>query len=55
MVELMIKWCENTKCKGMMVYLDQQNAYDRIDLPYLWKVLETFRFPEPFIDRVRNL
>jgi len=34
-VELMIKWCDHTKNNGMIVCLDQEKAYDRIDLQYL--------------------
>ena len=54
-VELMIKWCDNTKNKGIIVCLDQEKAYDRIDLNYLWKTLEKFKFPESFITKVKNL
>jgi len=54
-VELMLKWCENTKTKGAIVCLDQEKAYDRIDLTYLWKVLKVFRFPANFITRIENL
>lgn len=55
MVELMIKWCENTETEGMIICLDQEKAYDRIDLTYLWKTLNAYRFPEPFITKVKNL
>jgi hypothetical protein len=48
-VELMIKWCDNTGSEGMIVCLDQEKAYDRIDLTYLWRVLERFGFPPSFI------
>lgn len=33
-VKLMIKWCDNTNSKGMIVCLDQKKAYDRIGLQY---------------------
>ena len=55
LVELMIKWCENTGNKGMILCLDQEKAYDRIDLSYLWQTLKTFGFLELFIARIRNL
>ena len=55
MVGLMIKWCENTDSEGMIVCLDQEKAYDRIDLQYLWKTLEAFGFPVSFITKVRSL
>jgi hypothetical protein len=54
-VELMIKWCDNTGSEGMIVCLDQEKAYDRIDLIYLWRVLERFGFPPSFITRIRRL
>jgi len=51
----MVKWSKNTEMKGMIVCLDQEKAYNRIDLNYLWKVLKAFRFPESFITKIRNL
>ena len=54
-VELMIKWCENTSSKGLIICLDQEKAYDRIDLNYLWRVLRKNGFPEPFIIKIRHL
>ena len=39
----------------MIVCLDQEKAYDRIDLTYLWKTLTAYGFPEPFITRIKNL
>ena len=54
-VELMLKWSENTTCKGAIVCLDQEKAYDRIDLTYLWRVLKAFSFPTQFITRTKNL
>jgi hypothetical protein len=38
-----------TGSEGMIVCLDQEKAYDRIDLNYLWRVLERFGFPPSFI------
>jgi len=40
---------------GAIICLDQEKAYDRIDLTYLWKVLKVFRFPAKFIMRIKNL
>jgi len=31
-VELMIKWCENTANNSMIVCLDQEKVYEKIDL-----------------------
>ena len=54
-VELMLRWSENADQKGVIVCLDQEKVYNRIDLTYLWKTLEAFGFPESFITRIRNL
>ena len=54
-VELMLKWSKNLDRKGAIVCLDQEKAYNRIDLTYLWKALEAFGFPESFITRIQNL
>jgi len=55
LVELMLKWSENTESRGAIVCLDQEKAYDRIDLTYLWRVLKAFGFPVRFIMRIKNL
>jgi len=39
----------------MIICLDQEKVYDRIDLNYLWRALEAFSFLDLFIQRVRNL
>ena len=54
-VELLIKWSDNAERNGAIVCLDQEKAYNRIDLIYLWKVLVKFGFPEQFITRIKNL
>ena len=43
------------KKKGMIVCLDQEKAYDRIDLSYLWLTLEKYGFPNQFISRIKSL
>jgi len=53
--ELAIRWCEVTETKGMIMCLDQEKAYDRIDLIYLWKTLKTFSLPAQLITRIKNL
>jgi len=54
-VELMLRWSENAQCKGVIICLDQEKAYDRIDLNYLWRAMQAFEFPESFITKIRNL
>ena len=53
-VELMLKWSENAQAKGAIICLDQEKAYDRIDLNYLWKTMQAFEFPETFITRIKT-
>ncbi|KAK3574580.1 hypothetical protein QTP86_010339 [Hemibagrus guttatus] len=38
-----------------LIFLDQENAFDRVEHEYLWKVLETFGFNPGFIAMVRVL
>jgi len=54
-VGLMVKWCESTNSKGLIVCLDQEKAYDGIELNYLWQTLKAFGFPAQFIKRIKNL
>ena len=54
-VELMIRWCENLENNGMILCLDQEKAYNRINLRYLWRMLEAFRFPKLFIKHIMNM
>src|SRR5882757_9642156 len=54
-VELMLRWSENAQCKGAIICLDQEKAYNRIDLNYLWRAMQAFEFPESFITKIRNL
>jgi len=44
-----------TGTNGVIVALDQEKAYDRVDHEYLWKVLKNFGFPDHFIDTVKTL
>lgn len=55
LMESMIKLCKNKSQNGIILALDQEKAYDRIDHEYLWKTLETYAIPGTFIRRVRNL
>ncbi len=53
--KLIIDYAEAEEVNGMIVALDQEKAYDRIDHTYLWRVLRKFNFPESFIRVVQNL
>jgi hypothetical protein len=40
---------------GVIVALDQEKAYDKIEHDYLWKALDSFEIPEEFINTVKAL
>ncbi len=40
---------------GMIVFLDQEKAYDKIEHDYLWRILDAFKIPESFISTVKSL
>jgi hypothetical protein len=49
LVKAILSYAEATEEDGTIVVLDQEKAYDRIKHEYLWKTLEAFNLPEPFI------
>ncbi len=53
--KLIIDYAEAEEVNGVIVALDQEKAYDRIDHAYLWECLRRFNFPENFITTVRHL
>lgn len=46
---------EAKKKNGLLVLLDQEKAYDKIDLDYLWKVVRANKVPEEWIRPVESL
>ena len=46
---------EATEKDGTIVALDQEKAYDKIKHDYLWKTLEEFGVPQPFIKTAKEL
>jgi ribonuclease HI/exonuclease III len=50
-----INYAEVMEVDGAIIALDQEKAYDKIRHDYLWKVLEAFNIPHPFIRTVRSL
>ena len=38
-----------------LLFVDAQQAFDRLEFPYLWKVLEKFKFGERYINMIRTL
>lgn len=55
LTQLMIDYAEAEEVNGMIVALDQEKAYDRIDHTYLWATLRAYGLPNSFIRTVRNL
>ncbi len=55
LARMMMSWAEANEVDGSIVALDQEKAYDRIDHSYLWRVLEKFELPAPFINIVKAL
>lgn len=52
---MMIHYAEAKEENGLIVALDQEKAYDKIDHEYLWRMLEKFGIPESFIGTVKSL
>lgn len=55
LIRMMIHYAEVAEENGMIVALDQEKAYDKIDHGYLWRTLETFGIPPSFINTVKTL
>jgi hypothetical protein len=55
LAKAIISYAEITEENGAIIALDQEKAYDRIHHDYLWKVLETFHIPAPFIRTIKSL
>ncbi len=53
--QMMIAYAEAEEVNGMIVALDQEKAYDRIDHEYLWATLRAYGFPDSFVRTVRSL
>ena len=51
----MVDYAEAAEEDGVIIALDQEKAYDKIDHEYMWKVLEQFEIPDQFINRVKQL
>jgi hypothetical protein len=52
---LMTKSVENKQCKGLLMSLDLEKAFDSVDHNFLWKVLRKFNFPEQIISCIQRL
>lgn len=52
---LSIKATQSKRIKVLLVSLDLDKAFDRVDHNFLWLVLEKFGFPQCFVTCIRNL
>jgi hypothetical protein len=50
-----VELAEATESDGLIVALDQEKAYNKIEHDYLWKALRSFNIPEQFINTVKSL
>ena len=55
LAKAILNYAEATEEDGVILALDQEKAYDKIRHNYLWKTLEVFHLPQPFIKTVQAL
>ena len=55
LVRLMLNQCEASKQNGVIVCLDQEKAYDKVRHDFIWRTLETYQFPNHFINTIKTL
>ncbi|KAF5342495.1 hypothetical protein D9611_001696 [Ephemerocybe angulata] len=55
LVNLMINWCELKEENGLLVFLDQEKAYDKITHRFLQSTLDKFGFPDHFKNVIKSL
>src|SRR6266853_132104 len=55
LVNTVIHYTELTKENRTIITLNQEKAYDKIRHNYLWRTIDAFGLPKPFINTVRAL
>ena len=55
LAKAILSYADISEEDGAILALDQEKAYDKIRHNYLWKTLEAFRIPLPFIQTVQAL
>lgn len=55
LIRMMIYYAKTTEKNGMIVALNQEKAYNKIDHKYLWQTLKIFRISNIFINTVKAL
>ena len=55
LTKAILNYAEVTEEDGAILALDQEKAYNKIRHDYLWKTLEAFHLPLPFIQTIQAL
>ncbi len=55
LTKCIIDLAEVEEQNGMIVFLDQEKVYDKIEHDYLWRILSAYKIPELFISSVKSL
>lgn len=55
LIKRIIDLAEVEEQNGMIVFLNQKKAYDKIEHDYLWKTLAVYKIPDQFISTVKTL
>ena len=55
LAKAILNYTDITKEDGAILALDQEKAYDKIRHDYLWKTMDAFNLPPPFINTVKAL
>jgi hypothetical protein len=55
LAKAILSYTEAAEEDGAIIALDQEKAYDKIKHDYLWKTMEAFNLPQPFIRTVKSL
>lgn len=55
LTQLMTSFAEAVEEDGIIVALDQEKAYDKIEHEYLWRTLKKYGLPQEFIQTVKAL
>ena len=55
LTKTVVDYAEREEINGMIIALDQEKAYDRINHDYLWRVMGHAGFPEKFINTIKTL
>ncbi|TPX39702.1 hypothetical protein SeLEV6574_g07038 [Synchytrium endobioticum] len=53
--QLLAECVNKVNNEGVIVFLDQEKAYDRVDHKFLYKLLRIWNFPENFIELIEQM